>query len=116
VLPIGLTHVLEGGDDVARPNVTTAQAGRSVVDAGDAIDLLLPVGPEHGVAEGGLDLAGQVVAGRGERIVHALEDGKGLAALQRLDDLPAGERSKDADVEAAGRDALVAQIIDGRLG
>ncbi len=52
-----------------------------LIDPRNAVDLLLAVLPGHRVAEGGLDLARQVVAGRRERVVHPLEDGERLAVL-----------------------------------
>src|SRR5882724_9838369 len=96
MLALGILHVVEGGDDVAGPHVAAAQAGRRVVDAWNASDALhMAVGALKGIAERGLDLAGQVVACRGQRVVHALKNGKGDTVAQGLDDLPAREWAED---------------------
>ena len=76
-----------------------------LVDARDAVDLLLAVLAGHGVAEGGLDLARQVVARGRERVVHALEDGEGPAVLERLDDLP-GREGPEARRRSGSRPAM----------
>ena len=77
----------------------------------------LPVLAGDRIAEGGLDLAGQVVAGRRERIVHAFEDGERLAVLQGLDDLACREWAETRRrVRQPAAMPLHAQVIDGRLG
>ena len=85
ILPVR-HHVVEGRDDVAGANVAAAEAGCAVVDARDAIDLLLPVLPGEGVAERRLDLARQVVAGGRERVVHPLEHRDGVTPLESIHD------------------------------
>ena len=110
-------HVLERGDDVARPHVAAAQAGRAAVNLGDALDPLVPVLARHRVAEGGLDLAGQVIARGRERVVHPLEDGDRPAVLRAPRRCcVAGNGRKHEHGQAARGDPLhVAQVIDGRL-
>ena len=116
MLTVGLHHVVEGGDDVAGPDVPAAQACRRVVDVWDLVDLLLTVGAQGSVAKGRLDLARQMVARRGHRVVHAFEHRERGAVFQGVDNLPTGERPEHANVEAARRNAFLAQVIDSDLG
>ncbi len=69
-----LDHVLERGEDVAGTHVAAAQTGGGPVNPRRPVDPILTVLTSHRVAERRLDFAGQVIAGRGERVVHALED------------------------------------------
>ena len=72
VLPV-LDHVLDDGEDVARPHVAAAQPRRAVINPRNAVDLLLAVLAGHRIAERGLDFARQMIAGRRKRIVHPLD-------------------------------------------
>ena len=90
----------------------------AMIDPRHAVDLFLAVLAGDGVAERGLDLARQVVAGGRERVVHPLEDGERLAVLAGpRRSAVRGTGGRRTDVQAAGRDALrLAQVVDRRLG
>ena len=109
-------HILEDGDDVARSNVSAAQAGGSMKDLGDLVDLLQSVLAEVSVAKRGLDLASQVIAGRREGIVHPFDDGNCLCVVRVGDDLLCWEGAEGANTHAARCDSLLlAKVIDRRL-
>jgi len=109
-------HVFEHGDQVAGPHVAAAQPRRTAVNARDAVDFFQAVLAGRRVAEGGFDLASQVVAGRRERVVHPLDDAEGAAILERIDDCLRWEGPEAIDIEAAGFDAFaIAQVIDRGL-
>src|SRR5262249_17028368 len=95
VLAVRLHHVVEDGDDAARPYGPTAETGGAVVNPGDLVDLLLAVDAEHSIAERRFDLPRQVVARRGHRVVHPLEHSERRAVLQRFDDVPSREWAED---------------------
>ena len=112
-----LLHVVNGRIDVAWTHVAAAKAGRGAVHARNAVDSLLAVLSIDRIAEGSLDLAGQVIARGRQWVVHAFEDSKCLAILEGRDNLPGRERPEDEDVQAAGGDPLdIAQIINGCFG
>src|SRR5206468_871625 len=105
------------GNDVAGPDIAAAQAGGAMVDARNAVDLLLAVDAEQGIAESSLDLAREMVARGRHRVVHALEDAERRAVLQSFDDLPRGEGAEAADIQTAGGNALlVAEVVNRDLG
>src|SRR5438552_17099 len=106
-----LLHVLEGGDNIARTHVAASQSCGRVVDARNLVDLLMSIRAVDRVAEGGFDLTRQMVAGRGQRVIHAFEDGERGAVLERVDDDFAGEWPEYADIKATGRNALLAEIV-----
>src|SRR5437764_1497022 len=116
-IPFSGLPLSRAGVSLSTTRSTCSSSARGWMWASDVVEPFLAVLAGHRVAEGGLDLAGQVVARGRQRVVHPLDDGDGPAAPQGLDDRPRREGAEAADVQAAGLDPLdVAQVVDRGAG
>ncbi len=113
---VGAQHVLVGGHQVPRLQVVATEAEDRGGEPGCAAqrgDAGVPVGGV-GVLPGLEERLGDQGGERG--LVGALEDGDGLLAGERRDDVGLGEGLQHLDRDQAGLDALAAQVRQHRAG